>query len=62
MLYSHLCPQGFQSVGFELGPKVHTYKVQGGSYHLIGGMEPIEGQLPRFLQTYLHDAVNESLN
>ncbi len=38
-----------QSVGFELRPRVHTYKVQGGFYHLIGGMEPIEGQLPRFL-------------
>ncbi len=32
-----------QSVGFELGPGVHTYKVQGGFYHLIGGMEPAEG-------------------
>jgi hypothetical protein len=38
-----------QSVGFELGPGAHTYKVQGGFYHLIGGMEPVEGQLPRFL-------------
>jgi hypothetical protein len=41
-----------QSVGFELGLGVHTYKVQGGFYHLIGGMEPAEGQLPRFLQAY----------
>jgi hypothetical protein len=37
-----------QSVGFELGPrmhtyKMHTYKVQGRFYHLIGGMEPAEG-------------------
>ncbi len=47
------------SVGFELGPGVHTYKVQGGFYHLIGGMEPTEGQLPRFLQAYVHDATNE---
>jgi hypothetical protein len=38
-----------QSVGFELEPRVHTYKVQGGFYHLISGMEPIEGQLPCFL-------------
>jgi len=29
-----------QSVGFELGPRVHTYKVQGRFHHLIGGMEP----------------------
>jgi hypothetical protein len=49
-------------VGFELRPGVHTYKVQGGFYHLIGGMEPAEGQLPRFLQAYVHDAVNEGLN
>jgi hypothetical protein len=51
-----------QSVGFELGLGVHTYKVQGGFYHLIGGMEPIEGQLPRFLQAYVHDAANEGPN
>jgi len=38
-----------QSVGFELGPRMHTYKVQGRFYHLIGGMEPTKGQLPRFL-------------
>jgi hypothetical protein len=51
-----------QSVGFEFGLGVHTYKVQGGFYHLIGGMEPAEGQLPHFLQAYVHDAVNEGLN
>jgi hypothetical protein len=51
-----------QSVGFELGPGVHTYKVQGGFYHLIGGMEPAEGQLPHFLQAYVHDVTNEGLN
>jgi len=51
-----------QSVGFELRPGVHTYKVQGGFYHLIGGMEPAEGQLPCFLQAYVHDAVNEGSN
>jgi hypothetical protein len=49
-------------VGFELGPGVHTYKVQGGFYHLIGGMELAERQLPRFLQAYVHDAVNEGSN
>ncbi len=38
-----------QSVGFEFRPGVQTYKVQGVFYHLIGGMEPTEGQLPRFL-------------
>jgi hypothetical protein len=32
-----------QSVGFELEPRMHTYKVQGGFYHLIGRMEPVEG-------------------
>jgi hypothetical protein len=31
-----------ESVGFKLGPRVHTYKVQGGFYHLIHGMEPVE--------------------
>ncbi len=31
-----------QNVGFELGPRVHTYKVQGGFYHLINAMEPVE--------------------
>jgi hypothetical protein len=51
-----------QSVGFELGPGVCTYKVQGKFYHLIGGMEPAEGQLPRFLQAYVHDVANESSN
>jgi hypothetical protein len=51
-----------QSVGFEFGPGMHTYKVQGGFYHLIGGMELAEGQLPRFLQAYVHDAVNEGPN
>jgi hypothetical protein len=28
-----------QSVGFELGPGIHTYRVQGAFYHMIGGME-----------------------
>jgi hypothetical protein len=51
-----------QSVGFELRPGVHTYKVQGGFYHLIGGMELAKGQLPRFLQAYVHDAANEGPN
>jgi hypothetical protein len=51
-----------QSVGFELGLGVHKYKVQGGFYHLIGGMELAKGQLPRFLQAYVHDAANESPN
>ncbi len=46
----------------KLRPGVHTYKVQGGFYHLIGGMEPAEGQLPCFLQAYVHDATNENLN
>jgi hypothetical protein len=32
-----------QNVGFEFGPRVHTYKVQGGFYHLINGMELAEG-------------------
>jgi hypothetical protein len=32
-----------QNVGFELRPWMHTYKVQGGLYHLIGGMELTEG-------------------
>jgi hypothetical protein len=39
-----------QSVGFELGPGVHTYRVHSGYYHMIGGMEPKDGQIPRFLQ------------
>jgi len=49
-------------VGFELGLGVHTYKVQGGFYHLISGMELVEGQLPCFLQAYVHDAANEGPN
>jgi hypothetical protein len=32
-----------QSVGFELEPIIHIYKVQKGFYHLIGGMELVEG-------------------
>jgi hypothetical protein len=51
-----------QNVGFELGPGVHTYKVQGGFYHLIGGMEPTEGQLACFFQVYVHDVANEGPN
>jgi len=51
-----------QNVSFKLGPGVHTYKMQGGFYHLIGGMEPTEEQLPRFLQAYVHDVVNEGPN
>jgi hypothetical protein len=51
-----------QSVGFELGLGVHTYKVQEGFYHLISGMEPVQRQLPRFLQAYVHDAANEGPN
>lgn len=35
-----------QSVGFELSPGIHTYWVQGAFYHMIGGMEPKEGQIP----------------
>ncbi len=49
-------------MGFELRPEVHTYKVQRGFYHLIGGMELVEGQLPRFLHAYVHDAANEGPN
>jgi hypothetical protein len=37
-----------QNVGFKLGSEVHIYKVQGGFYHLIGGMELVERQLPCF--------------
>jgi hypothetical protein len=51
-----------QSVGFEFKLGVHTYKVPGGFYHLIGGMESAKGQLPRFLQAYVHDAANEGPN
>jgi hypothetical protein len=51
-----------QSVGFELGPGVHTYRVHGGYYHMIGGMEPEDGQIPRFLQAYVYDAANEVQN
>ncbi len=51
-----------QSVGFELELEMHTYKMQGGFYHLIGGMELAEGQLPHFLQAYVHDATNEGPN
>jgi hypothetical protein len=32
-----------QNMGFELGLGVHTYKVQGGFYHLISGMEFLGG-------------------
>jgi hypothetical protein len=42
-----------QSVGFELGPGMYIYKVQGGFYHLIGGMEPAKRQLPHFLHAYV---------
>jgi hypothetical protein len=49
-------------VGFKLGPGVHTYKVQGGFYHLISGMELVEEQLPCFLQAFVHDATNEGPN
>jgi len=35
-----------QSVGFELGPGIHTYRVQGAFYHMIGNMELEEGQIP----------------
>jgi len=48
-----------QSVGFELGPGIHTYRVQGAFYHMIGSMEPEEGQIPRFLQAYVYDTTNE---
>jgi hypothetical protein len=41
---------------------MHTYKVQGRFYHLIGVMELAKGQLPRFLQAYVHDATNEGPN
>jgi hypothetical protein len=41
---------------------MHTYKVQRGFYHLIGGMEPTEGQLPRFFQAYVHDVANGGPN
>jgi len=51
-----------QSVGFELGPGVHTYRVHGGYYHMIGGMESEDGQIPRFLQAYVYDAANEVQN
>jgi hypothetical protein len=51
-----------QSVGFELGPGVHTYRVHGGYYHMIGRMEPEDGQIPRFLQAYVYDAANEVQN
>jgi hypothetical protein len=51
-----------QSVGFELGPGIHTYRVQGAFYHMIGGMEPEEGQIPRFLQAYVYDMANEVQN
>jgi hypothetical protein len=35
---------GVQSVGFKLRPGMHTYKLQGGFYHLIGSMESAERQ------------------
>jgi hypothetical protein len=49
-------------VGFELGLGVHTYKVQGGFYHVIGGMEFAKEQLSCFFQAYVHDATNEGPN
>jgi len=51
-----------QSAGFKLGPWMHTYKVKGGFYHLIGDMELAEGKLPCFLQAYVHDVANEGPN
>jgi hypothetical protein len=51
-----------QSVRFELGPGIHTYRVQGAFYHMIGSMEPEEGQIPRFLQAYVYDTTNEVQN
>ncbi len=49
-------------MGFNRELGVHMYKVQGGFYHLIGGMEPTKGKLPRFFQAYVHDATNEGSN
>jgi hypothetical protein len=51
-----------QSVGFELGPGIHTYRVQGAFYHMIGDMEPEKGQIPRFLWAYIYDTANEVQN
>jgi hypothetical protein len=51
-----------QSVGFELGLGIHTYRVQGAFYHMIGGMEPKEGQILQFLQAYIYDTANEVQN
>jgi hypothetical protein len=41
---------------------VHTYKEQGGFYHLIDGMEFAKGQVPHFFQAYVHDVANEGPN
>jgi len=51
-----------QSVGFELGLGIHIYRVQGAFYHMIGGMELEEGQIPRFLQAYVYDTMNKVQN
>jgi hypothetical protein len=51
-----------QSVGFELGPGIHTYRVQGAFYHMIGDMELEEGKISRFLQAYVYDTANEVQN
>jgi len=51
-----------QSVGFELGLGIHTYRVQGAFYHMIGGMEPEKGQILRFLQAYVYNTANEMQN
>ena len=48
-----------RSVGFDLGPGVYTYKVQGAFYHLIGGIEPAAGAPARFLQAYVYDPESE---
>lgn len=50
------------SIGFELGPGLHTYRVQGSYYHMIGGMEPEDGQVPHFLQAYVYNKENEMQN
>ena len=48
-----------RSVGFDLGPGVYTYKVQGAFYLSIGGIEPSSGASAKYLQAYVYDPDTE---
>lgn len=62
MMFAFTSMVGKVDSGVNRGRGPYVYKIKGKNYHMLGGLMPKEGQLPKFGELYIYDTINEVSN